>query len=213
LRHVREHLTIKIPNQALPIRICHRPHCPNDTPESATLPHGTPSRGERTLGVDLARTRERGSQGGECCTAVRHCPGGWRQRSIQRGERRAGIGAGESEFDQHGAEEKGAVVVGESAMKARRLCSRSRSRASACRPCLFIRIKTSCTRASRGVLLVVAMGECQRPTVSTYKTGASAPTGSPSGIFKIYVIVTHSFHRDPPGDISRDGFAESKIEL
>ncbi len=116
---------------------------------------------------------------------------------------------------QHGGKEKGAVAVGASAMKTRRLCSRSRSRASACRPCLFIRIKTSCTRASRGVLLVVAMGECQHPTVSTYKTGASAHTGS-RGIFKIYVFVTHSFHRDPPGDISRDGddgFAGSKIEL
>jgi hypothetical protein len=50
----------------------------------------------------------------------------------------------------------------------------------------------------RGVLLGVAMGECQRPTVSTHKTGASAPTGYPDGIIKIYVFVTYSFHRDPP---------------
>ena len=71
LRRVREHLAIKIPNQALPIRICHCPHCPNDNPESATLPHGTRVRGEGTLEVDLARARERGSQGGECCAAVR----------------------------------------------------------------------------------------------------------------------------------------------
>src|SRR6266851_3837041 len=37
LRRVREHRAVKIPSQALPIRICHRPHCPNDTPESAEL--------------------------------------------------------------------------------------------------------------------------------------------------------------------------------
>src|SRR5229473_3915734 len=40
LRRVREHRSVKIPSQALPIRICHRPHCPNDTPESAEL-HGS----------------------------------------------------------------------------------------------------------------------------------------------------------------------------
>jgi hypothetical protein len=99
LRRVREHLAIKIPNQALPIRICHCPHCPNDNPESATLPHGTRVRGEGTLEVDLARARERGSQGGECCAAVRLCPGGRRQRSIRRGERWVGISAGERELD------------------------------------------------------------------------------------------------------------------
>src|SRR6266851_3517401 len=37
LRRVREHRGVKIPSQALPIRICHCPHCPNDTPESTEL--------------------------------------------------------------------------------------------------------------------------------------------------------------------------------
>ena len=61
------------------------------------------------------------------------------------------------------------------------------------------------TRMVRGVLLVVAKGEYQRPTVSIYKTGAGVPTSSPSDNQDLCIRNSLFSSRSTPGDISRDG--------